>query len=62
MQNGKNDKNDKNFANTNYFIVQLMYNIVQNSADIWQRIATLFCWIFVHEIKIGYCASVRESY
>ena len=35
MQNGKNDKNDQNFANTNYFIVQWMYNIVQNSADIW---------------------------
>ena len=35
MQNGKNDKNDKNFANTNYFIVQWMYKIVQKSADIW---------------------------
>ena len=31
----QNDKNDKNFAKTNYFIVQWMYNIVQNSADIW---------------------------
>ena len=31
----QNDKNDKNFVKTNYFIVQWMYNIVQNSADIW---------------------------
>ena len=34
-KNDKNDKNDKNFANTNYFIVQWLYNIVQNSADMW---------------------------